>query len=121
MSNDRFILPRRLVSYGPNTNCTLALCSVQYSTLGYRPSTEASGVFIALFAVAAVAHVAQGVRWKTWGFMVCMAVGCIDEIIGYSARLMLYHDPFNFYSFIIQIRKINPLNNKSLRRTRLCC
>jgi len=92
-------LPDGLVSYGPDTNCTLALCPVEWSVLAYRPSLVANGVFVGMFSIAMILHIVQGVHHRTWSFMVCMAVGCVDEIIGYSGRLMLHENPFSFAGF----------------------
>ncbi|KAH8658016.1 RTA1 like protein-domain-containing protein [Xylariales sp. PMI_506] len=95
--------PDYLISYGPDTNCTLALCPVEWSVLGYQPSLAASSVFIALFSIAAILHFFQGLRWGTWSFMICVVLGCIDEIIGYAGRIMLNNNPFSFAGFLIQI------------------
>ena len=96
-------LPNGLISYGPDTNCTLDLCPVDWSVLSYRPSRAVNGTFIGLFFVAMIGHVIQGIYWQTWSFMSCMAVGCIDEIVGYAGRIMLYYNPFSFAGFLIQI------------------
>jgi hypothetical protein len=102
---DNNTLPGGLIAYGPNTNCTINLCPVDTSALAYRPSLAASGTFIGLFALAMVIHVSQGIYWKTWGFMVAMLLGCVDEIIGYSGRIMLYYNPFSFGGFLINQSK----------------
>ncbi|KAL1868224.1 hypothetical protein VTK73DRAFT_3786 [Phialemonium thermophilum] len=96
-------LPDGLISYGPSANCTLALCPVEWSALEYRPSLAASGAFIGLFAVAMVVHIIEGWHWRDWGFMSLMAAGCIDEIIGYGGRIILYNNPFSFSGFLMQI------------------
>jgi hypothetical protein len=75
-------LPDGLISYGPNENCTLANCKVEWSVLEYRPSLGASGAFIGLFALAMIIHIILGIRWRTWGYMGAMITGCICEIIG---------------------------------------
>jgi cell division protein FtsW (lipid II flippase) len=95
-------VPDNLITYGPNTNCTLALCEVSWSVLGYRPSLAASGTFIALFAITMIFHIVQGFNWRTWWFVACMILGCIDEILGYSGRVMLYYNPFSFSGFLIE-------------------
>jgi hypothetical protein len=98
-------LPDGLISYGPNENCTLANCKVEWSVLEYRPSLGASGTFIALFSIALVLHAAFGIRWRTWGYMGCMITGCITEIIGYAGRIIMWYNPFSFNGFLIQISK----------------
>jgi hypothetical protein len=98
-------LPDDLIAYGPDTNCTLALCPVTSSALTYRPSLAASGTFIGLFALTMIIHIVQGIHWKMWGFMVAMILGCVDEILGYSGRIMLYYNPFSFTGFLISSSK----------------
>lgn len=92
-----------LVSFGPDANCTLALCPVESSLQGYRPTLGAQIAFIALFGVSMLIHLAQGIRYRTWFFASMMALGCIGEIIGYGGRVLLYQNPFSFDGFIIEI------------------
>ena len=96
-------LPFGLIAYGPNANCTLQLCPVEWSVIGYRPWRAANGTFIGLFGLAMVVHILAGFRWRTWGFTICMVLGCIDEILGYLARVMLYFNPFSFTGFLMEI------------------
>ncbi|KFY45227.1 hypothetical protein V494_01069 [Pseudogymnoascus sp. VKM F-4513 (FW-928)] len=92
-----------LVSFGPEANCTLALCPVESSLQGYRPLFSVQIVFIALFGVSMLIHLAQGVRYRTWFFAIMMALGCIGEMVGYAGRVLLYQNPFSFDGFIIEI------------------
>lgn len=103
MSNNS--LPNNLIAYGPDTNCTLDLCPVSSSALTYQPSLAAGGTFISLFALAMVIHIAQGLHWKTWGFMLAMLLGCVDEILGYSGRIFLHSNPFSFGGFLLNQSK----------------
>ncbi|CAK7562852.1 MAG: hypothetical protein SEPTF4163_000708 [Sporothrix epigloea] len=99
------ILPDGLIAYGPDANCTLAICPVEWSILNYQPSIAASAVFIALFAFAIVVHAYEGFRWRqTLGsFAVPMILGLLDEIIGYIGRIVMHGNPFSFDGFLIQI------------------
>jgi hypothetical protein len=81
--------------YGLDTNYTLQLFSIDSSALEYPPSLAASGTVISLFALTMIINIAQGLQWKTWGSMVAMLLGCVDEIVGYSGRLMLYYNHFS--------------------------
>lgn len=92
-----------LVSFGPDANCTLALCPVEASLQGYRPALGVQIAFIALFGVSMLIHLAQGIRYHTWFFASMMALGCIGEMIGYGGRVLLYQNPFSFDGFIIEI------------------
>jgi hypothetical protein len=96
-------LSQYLVSFGPEANCTLALCPVEASLQGYRPKFVVQIVFIALFGVSMLLHLAQGIRYRTWFFASMMAVGCIGEMIGYAGRILLYKNPFSFNGFIVEI------------------
>ncbi|KAK2595294.1 Envelope glycoprotein [Conoideocrella luteorostrata] len=95
--------PGKLISFGPNANCTLSTCPLEMSVYKYRPSLPVNALFIALFALAAIIHVVLGIRWRSWGFMVFMIFGCLVEIVGYGARIVLYKNPFSFMGFLIQI------------------
>jgi hypothetical protein len=95
--------PNNLVIFGPDANCTLALCPVEWSVYQYRPSLAANGTFIALYALAMITHIILGIRWRQWFFMSFMILGCLFEIVGYIGRIILYHNPFNFGGFMIQI------------------
>lgn len=104
------------LAYGPSTTCTLETCSVVWSVLGYRPSLPANALFMALFTVALIVHAYQGWRYKTWFFAEAVIFGCICEIIGYGGRLILYHNPFNFKGFIMQIGQQTPTSMPHIDR-----
>lgn len=104
MSNDPTIESSQYyVAYGPETNCTLALCPVERSVYQYRPSLAANLCFLLFFAIAMVIHLVIGLKWKSWFFVVCMTAGCLCEIIGYGGRLWLWQNPFTFPGFLMQI------------------
>ncbi|KAI1773680.1 RTA1-domain-containing protein [Hypoxylon cercidicola] len=93
----------RLIPFGPNANCTLDLCPIEWSVLQYRPSLGASIAFICVFTGLLFVHTFIGTRWKSWWFMNCIGIGCITEILGYGGRVMLFYNPFSFAGFMIQI------------------
>ncbi|KAI9147645.1 Efflux pump himE [Paramyrothecium foliicola] len=95
--------PNGLIPYGPDANCTLELCPIEWTVYRYRPSLAANGTFIALFALAIGVHVFLGIRWRSWGFMTFMILGCTEGIIGYVGRILMYHNPFSFAAFMMQI------------------
>ncbi|KAF7537719.1 hypothetical protein G7Z17_g12794 [Cylindrodendrum hubeiense] len=96
-------LPNGLISFGPSANCTLDLCPLEYSLLRYQPNVPSTIVFMVVFGLSTLAHTWQGVRTKTWGFMVSMISGCILEIIGYVGRMIIHDNPFDFNGFLMQI------------------
>ncbi|KAK4450569.1 RTA1 like protein-domain-containing protein [Podospora aff. communis PSN243] len=99
----RIIPPPNMVVFGPNANCTFELCPLEMSVYRYRPSLPVNAVFIALYAIATIIHTYLGVRWKRWWFTACINIGCINAIIGYAGRIMLYNNPWSFTAFMIQI------------------
>lgn len=105
MSSDEPRLPsgQPIIVFGPDANCTLALCPIEWSVYQYQPSLAANGFFLAFYALAGLIHIGLGVRWRTTWFMVCMLLGCLFEIIGYVGRILLHGNPFMFPGFMIQI------------------
>lgn len=83
--------------------CNLQECSVKQSIFQYRPYLAASSVFIALFGISGIIHLAQGIWYKQRTFAVLMLLGCICEMIGYGGRIIMYNDPWSFNGFIMQI------------------
>jgi hypothetical protein len=99
------VLPNGYISFGKNANCTLDVCDVKWSILEYQPSIGGNVAVIAVFGLSLIIHMIQGIKWKSWDFMACMAIGCMDEIIGYVGRIMLSKNPFSFPAFVIQTGK----------------
>jgi hypothetical protein len=96
-------LPDGLIPFGPDSNCTLDLCPIEWFVYRYRPSRAANGGFLAIYAIAMIVHIILGIRWKSWWFMSFMIAGCMFEIIGYAGRIALWYNPFSFGGFMIQI------------------
>ncbi|KAK4145959.1 RTA1 like protein-domain-containing protein [Dichotomopilus funicola] len=96
-------LPDGLIAFGSHANCTLDLCPIEASILQYQPSIPGNAVIAALFGVSMLIHLVQGLKWRQWSFMICLIVGCLDQIIGYVGRILLSKNPFSFNAFIIQI------------------
>lgn len=92
-----------VVVFGPDSNCTLEICKIEWSVYKYRPSLPANVIFLVIFAFAMGLHTYLGIRWKSLWFMAFMIVGCLSEIIGYAARIKMYENPFNFPAFMMQI------------------
>lgn len=86
-----------------NANCTLAVCPLDESIYGYRPTLPGSIIVIVIYGIVAILQLALGIRYKTWGFMAAMVLGCIDEIIGYVMRIKEYQNPWDGSAFIGQI------------------
>ena len=63
------------------------VCLVEYSIYGYYPSLNANVFFLALFIILLFAQIWLGVCWKTWAYMIAMALGCLVEAIGTNCVL----------------------------------
>ncbi|EXJ66469.1 uncharacterized protein A1O5_10621 [Cladophialophora psammophila CBS 110553] len=100
-----FITPNGTVYIGGgnDANCTVSVCPIEMSVYGYRPALSASGTLIALYGLCIVAQLVLGFRYKTWGFMSLMLLGCVDEIIGYVGRILYWQNPWAQAGFIMQI------------------
>lgn len=88
---------------GHTANCTVSACPVELSVYGYRPSLPLSSILIVLYAIAAAIQIFLGMRYRSWTFMTAMVLGCLDEILGYVGRIILYQNPWNHTGFIMQI------------------
>lgn len=94
-----------LIAFGPMANCTLDLCDLEWSVFRYLPSKAANATFLAAFGLLLSIQVFQGVHYKTWTYMACMAAGCGLELAGYAGRIMLHKNPFDFNAFLINLGK----------------
>lgn len=88
---------------GDYVNCTISTCPVQLSVYGYRASLPFSILVIVLYAICAVVQLWLGIRYRTWGFMGCVLLGCITEILGYVGRILMWNNPWDNGGFIMQI------------------
>lgn len=93
------------VYFGPHANCTLEVCSPKFSVYGYIPTFSANLAFAIVFGLAFILHAGVGMWSSSFWFMWCMVAGCIDEILGYTGRMWMRHDLWNFQAFMVQIGK----------------
>lgn len=98
--------PNGLIGFGDGANCTLDLCSVEYSVFKYRPSLAANSIFLALFAISGLIHLYQGIRSKQWFYMWAAFLGCVAEVVGYAGRIELNKNPFDFNYFLVQVSRL---------------
>lgn len=96
--------PQNFIIFGPEANCTLALCDIEWSLYQYRPSLAANTLFMVLYGLALGIHVYLGIRWrKNWWFALFMMLGCVSEMIGYGGRIMMWQNPWSFPGFLLQV------------------
>ena len=99
-----YITPQGIyTASGTDANCTESICPVELSIYGYRASLPFSTTVIALYALCMVVQIYFGWRYKTWGYMVAMLLGCVCEILGYVGRSLLWVNPWNYTGFTMQI------------------
>lgn len=60
------------------------LCPVDQTIYGYYPNMGANAFFLALFAILCAVNIAQGIKYKTWTYMIALALGSLTEAIGMS-------------------------------------
>ncbi|KAL4949063.1 RTA1 like protein-domain-containing protein [Aspergillus filifer] len=80
--------------------CTIETCPLSLASMEYIPLLWAQILFMAIFGIAALAQIGLGIRYKTWTFMVAMALGLIGEVVGYAGRVSLHDNPFNGDAFL---------------------
>jgi hypothetical protein len=90
---------------GSKANCTVSTCPIEYSIYGYRPQLPFSITLIALYSICLLVQVFLGIRYKKWGFMIAMILGCVDEILGYVGRILYWINPWDQTGFLMQIGK----------------
>lgn len=78
-------------------------CPVEGTIYGYYPSLGANAFFCAFFGIALVAQLIQGIRWRTWTFMIALSLGALAEAIGYVGRILMHSNPFSSAGFNMQI------------------
>lgn len=91
-----------IVCLGVN-NPPIPECALDQTIYGYYPSMGANAFFCAIFGICAIANVYLGIRYKTWTYMIALAVGCFGEALGYVGRVMLHNNPWDDIGFNIQI------------------
>ncbi|RPA97967.1 RTA1-domain-containing protein [Choiromyces venosus 120613-1] len=101
-------MPEKLIdghnlTYWNSIDCNLDICPLQASFWDYRPSLALNCLLIALFGLSLLSHIGQGIKYKTWGFLISMFFGCIAEIVGYGGRVWAYSQPFEMNAFLMQI------------------
>ncbi|KAB2580243.1 Sphingoid long-chain base transporter rsb1 protein [Lasiodiplodia theobromae] len=84
-------------------DCTQETCPVSASIYGYRPNIPANAFFVAIFGIAFIVQLIQGIRYRTWTYTLAMMCGCFTESIGHAGRIMLHNDPFGEAGFNLQI------------------
>ena len=73
-----------------NTQCNFDLCDVATTSFyAYRPSLGQNAALLAIFAVSFVGFVAEGLWYRTWGFLIAMGLGTLSTKIHLPNFLLL--------------------------------
>ena len=81
--------------------CTVDTCPLECAEVHFLPTLAGNGIYAGIFGLILIAQLGLGIRYKTWGFMVGMALGLVLEVVGYIGRIMLHNNPFDFNGFIM--------------------
>lgn len=85
------------------TALTSQSSTIEGTIYGYRPSLAWNAFFLAIFAASTIVHAAQGIRYKTWSFLIAMTIGGMCEAIGKGGRIMMNDNPYSDPGFKLQI------------------
>ena len=89
-------------------------CPADGSSLGYAPNVVASIVFLCLFSISLAGHVALGWKYKTWTFLIAMALGSSSELVGYLGRILMHNNPYKLSTLVSALS--NPRSAANLSR-----
>lgn len=70
-------------------------CFDAYASVHYIPSMAGNALFLGIFGAVLITQIWQGIKYKTWGYLVAMIGGTVLEIVGYYGRIGMNTDPFN--------------------------
>jgi hypothetical protein len=66
-------------------SCTVETCDISQSTYGYYPSKPSNIAFLAIFVISLLVHIFQGIKWKSWTFLIALGVGTLMEAVGMAS------------------------------------
>lgn len=78
-------------------------CPVEATTYGYYPNLGGNVFYAAFFGLLAVLQLGLGLWFRTWTFLVAVAVGAILELVGYIGRIQMHSNPWLSSAFKTQI------------------
>ncbi|KAI6799824.1 hypothetical protein KC332_g15168 [Hortaea werneckii] len=97
------LTPHLLIRADQNQGCTQTTCPVSESVYGYRPNLAATLTFLAIFALSGITYTYQGLATRTWFFTGAMVLGSLSEVLGYTAKMLLWDDPFSDTGFKMSV------------------
>lgn len=90
------------ISIAMKNDCTAVgpMCPADGSSLGYPPSIIASGIFVTVYTVSLVCHLALGFKHKTWVFMSVYCTGSLLDVLGYVGRIFMHNNPYDLNTLV---------------------
>ena len=79
----------------------VVVTGAQFTHFSYNPNVAANALVLAVLFVQLIAHIAQGVYYRTWGFMGTMLAGLGLEIAGYTSRILMHNNPSSRTAFLL--------------------
>ncbi|EER29924.1 RTA1 like protein family [Coccidioides posadasii C735 delta SOWgp] len=79
------------------------VCPVEATTYGYYPHLAANIIFAVFYGVTSLFQLGFGVYFKTWTFMIALAMGALLEMAGYIGRILMNDNPWASGPFKLQI------------------
>lgn len=74
---------------------------MSYAMIDYLPTVAGNAIYAAIFGILIVAHLALGIKFRTWGFLVGTSCAFILELIGYAGRIIMHDNPFPLNNFLM--------------------
>ncbi|KAL8708410.1 MAG: hypothetical protein Q9220_006700 [cf. Caloplaca sp. 1 TL-2023] len=89
----------------PYDNCTEVtdFCTVEATTYGFRPSLGGNIFFAVFFGICMGIQLLQGLKYRSWTYLIAMGVGCLGELVGYIGRIIMNNNPWSDVGFEMQI------------------
>jgi len=85
------------------SQCTPALCSLNYAVVRYLPNSLANAAFMGLFAIFLIMQIVQWFFYRTHSFTFTMSCGLILEILGYLGRIAMRNQLFVEGPFLMYV------------------
>lgn len=81
--------------------CPLELDGWHMGFMSYFPSLAGNAVLAVVFGLCLLPQLYLGIRYKTWGFLICMTGGLLLEVVGYIGRILMRDNMFTNTYFIM--------------------
>ncbi|PFH46581.1 hypothetical protein AMATHDRAFT_69545 [Amanita thiersii Skay4041] len=85
------------------TSVTVDADPAARSPYGYVPTRSIAILFVVLFSISTVVHIAQSLKFRQWWLLPTLCLAGAGEILGWSGRLWSSINPPNGDAFLTQI------------------